>query len=82
MHKYTQGIMGSTLSSMPMDGVIEGRTQEADRVNDIEIACAYHPDPSLVTHPNVLVILDSISQINLALMNNIFLLHHDVFSRT
>jgi hypothetical protein len=79
MQKYIQGIMGSTLRSMPRDGTNEGRAQESNRVDDIRIRCAYHPDPSLVTHPNVLVLLNSISQINLALTNNIVGLHHDIF---
>ena len=77
MNEYTQSIMGSTLRSNCRDGTIEGRAQEEDGVNNIKVACTNYPDPSLVTHPVVLELLDSISQIYEALTNDITVLPHD-----
>ena len=57
--------------------MIEGRAREANGVNIIGVACANYPDPSLVTHPVVLELLVSISQIYEALTNDITRLPHD-----
>ncbi len=76
MNEYTHSILGSTLRSKRRDGTIEGRAQEADGVNNIGIARAYYPDPSLVTHPVVLELLDSTSQIYKALTNDNTVLRH------
>ena len=77
MNEYTQSILGSPLRSKRRDGTIEGRPREADGVNNIWIACANYPDPSLVAHPVVLELLHSISKINVALTNDITVLPHD-----
>ena len=80
MNEYTQSILGSTLRSKCRDGTIEGRAQEANGVNNIGIAQAYYPDSSHIGNPVVLELLDSISQIYVALINNRIILHHAIFS--
>jgi hypothetical protein len=80
MNEYTQSILGSTLRSKRRDGTIEGRTQEANRVDNFGIARAYLPVPSLITHPVILVFGNSISHIYIALTNDITVLHHAIFS--
>jgi len=56
--------------------MIEGQAREDDGVNNIGLACGNYPDPSLVTHPVVLELLDSISQIHVALTNDVTALRH------
>jgi hypothetical protein len=77
MNEYTQSILGSTLRSKRRDGTIEGCAQKANGVNNIGIAQAYYPDSSLIGHPVVLELLDSISQIYVALTNDVTALPHD-----
>ena len=82
MHEYTQSILGSTLRSMQSNGTNEGLAREADGVNNIRVAYSNYPDPSLVTHPVVLVLLHGISQIYVALKNDITALHHVICSQS
>ena len=82
MNEYTQSILGSTLRSMPRDGTNEGRACKADGVNNIRVAYANYPDPILVTHPVVLLLLHGTSQIYVALKNDITALHHVIRSPT
>jgi hypothetical protein len=77
MHENTQFIRGPTLSSISRDGTIEDFAGEADRINNVGIAQAYYPDPSLITHPVVLVFGNSSTQIVVALINNGICLRHD-----
>ncbi len=64
---------------MPRDGTIEGRAREADGVNIIGVACTNHSDPILVTHPVVLVLLKSISQVYVVLTHDIIVLCLAIF---
>jgi hypothetical protein len=72
---------GFALRSTARDGVIEGRTREASRVDYIGVVCTDYPEPGLIAYPVVLVLLNSIGQIDVALRNNIIGLHHGIFSK-
>ena len=67
---------------MPRDGTIEDLAREADGFNNIRVACTNYPDPSLVTNPVVLVLLNSISQIYVAPTYDVPVLHHVIFPPT